>query len=90
MSKYGSRDVELEEGISPTRYVRVLSPAEARATLVARTINHMAEVRQYFADIDHWNTSVRKPHEALIDPDPDGTLRAWLEKHEALVKANVQ
>ena len=74
----------------PPPHVAVTSPAEARATLIARTINHIAEVRQYFADIDHWNTCVRKSHEALIDPDPDGTLRAWREKHEAQVKASVQ
>ena len=32
------------------------------------------EIRQIFTDTAHWNENVRKPHEAIIDPDPDGMM----------------
>jgi hypothetical protein len=61
-----------------------------RAKLIARVVELRHEVAQIFVDTAFWNDNVRKPHEALIDPDPDGLLRLLLGKLDAQIKAWVQ
>jgi len=52
--------------------------ARQRVALVRRARRMAKEIRQIFTDCDSWNRNVRKPHEAKIDPDPDGKLREML------------
>lgn len=50
-------------------------PAEERLQLIERAVKLRSEIKQIFLDADHWNSCVRKPAEAPIDPDPDGELK---------------
>lgn len=50
-----------------------------RLKFIERAQAQRDEIVQYFNDIEHWNNSVRKPHEKPIDPDPDGQI-AKLER----------
>jgi hypothetical protein len=51
-------------------------PAEGitQKSLFLRGLHQRLEIDQYFRDAAHWNDSVRKPHEAPIDPDPVGEM----------------
>jgi hypothetical protein len=58
------------------RAVIVSTPAtKERARIVGNARNTRAEIEQLFTDCAYWNEHVRKPDEAPIDCDPDGTLR---------------
>lgn len=50
------------------------SGIKSREQIVAEARRCRSEIEQIFADAEHWNERVRKPHEAPIDPDPDGKL----------------
>jgi hypothetical protein len=56
------------------RAPRTPADARERARLLARASKNLAEVNQIFIDVASWNENARKPHEAPIDPDPDGML----------------
>lgn len=45
-----------------------------RDALIQRAKRLRTEIKQIFADAEHWNTHVRTRFEKLIDPDPDGEL----------------
>lgn len=49
-----------------------------RESLLKRRDKLAHEIEQIFLDAEHWNTCVRKSHEAPIDPDPDGELKRIL------------
>lgn len=53
---------------------------EERIGFIERAIRIRAEIQQIFLDADHWNRSVRKPDEELIDPDPKGEMKNALEE----------
>ncbi|MGE3276747.1 MAG: hypothetical protein AB7O67_16670 [Vicinamibacterales bacterium] len=46
-----------------------------RQSIIARATTLREEIRQYFDDVAHWNTQVRRDGDAPVDPDPDGKLR---------------
>lgn len=46
-----------------------------RARIIAHARRLRSDIEQIFTDCEHWNTLVRAPNEAPLDPDPDGTLR---------------
>lgn len=46
--------------------------------LKRRAIRLAREIEQIFLDAEHWNTCVRQPSEAPIDPDPVGTRKFML------------
>jgi len=50
-----------------------------RGKIILRAEALRESIKQYFRDIEHWNTSVRRSDEELIDPDPDGKLKAMLK-----------
>jgi hypothetical protein len=60
--------------------------AVRRAQLVERTLIIRDRIAQIFLDADHWNRSVRKSDEALIDCDPDGRLMFHLVIFSHLVE----
>lgn len=49
-----------------------------KESLLKRREKLIHDIEQIFLDAEHWNTCVRQPDEALIDPDPDGVLRKML------------
>lgn len=55
-----------------------MSIEHTRESLVARAKYLKSEIEQIFLDAEHWNNAVRKPHEELIDPDPQGELKQLL------------
>jgi hypothetical protein len=52
---------------------------KGRDEIIAEVRRQRAEIAQYFTDVEHWNTHCRKPHEAVIDPDPDGQMKKIAE-----------
>jgi len=55
---------------------------EARQALRARRVVLLAEIKQYFADLEDENA--KRPYWDQIDGDPDGGLR---QKQQALERA---
>jgi hypothetical protein len=49
-------------------------PNTERHELITRMLDLRRESQQILTDAAHWNSSVRKPDEAPIDPDPDCDL----------------
>jgi hypothetical protein len=45
-----------------------------REQIIERAKTIRAEAQQIITDCEHWNAQVRKPHESVINPDPDGQL----------------
>lgn len=66
-------------------------PADAaeRTRLIQRAIRKRDELKAYFATVEHWNTSVRKPNEEAIDPDPDGQMQRILTYYNELIAGAV-
>lgn len=56
------------------------------ADVVTRAIRLRSEMRQIFTDVAHWNEHVREPHEAPIDPDPDGELTELIAAIDKLLE----
>jgi hypothetical protein len=52
---------------------------KTREHLSAERQRIIGEIEQIFIDAEYWNTHVRKPDEAPIDPDPDGQMTAILK-----------
>lgn len=50
-----------------------------RKKIVLRMETLRESIKEYFRDIEHWNTSVRRSDEEPIDPDPDGKLKTMLK-----------
>ena len=48
---------------------------QERLALVNRARALRLELDQHFADLAHWNDTIRRPDEAPLHPDPDGHLR---------------
>lgn len=48
--------------------------AKTRQEIIDEAKRIRAECLDIIATAEYWNTNVRKPHEAVIDPDPDGFL----------------
>lgn len=62
---------------------------KTRKQIFAEMTRIRDEIQQIFNDADHWNNSVRKPDEAIINPDPDGFLRKNLDSMTAaIIKEN--
>jgi hypothetical protein len=61
-----------------------------RQRLIDRHIALRLEIQGIFNDCAHWNEHVRQPHEAPIDPDPDGQLRKVADDIDAMLKREVQ
>lgn len=59
----------------------VISPEQ----LVARAKRMRDEIDDIFRTVEHWNTSVRKPHEERIDPDPDRQLEKALAQCNSII-----
>ena len=49
---------------------------KTRNEIIAEAQRIRSEIEQIFTDCAHWNDSVRKQHEELIDPDPAGKMMA--------------
>jgi hypothetical protein len=45
-----------------------------RARIISKARKMLHEIELDFNTTARWNQNVRKPHEAPIDPDPDGTM----------------
>lgn len=57
-----------------------------RKSLIELRIENLrirTNIEQMYIDAISWNENVRKPGEAMIDPDPDGVMAAqWLNLYE--------
>ena len=49
-----------------------------------RAIKQLAEINQFFLDIDHWNNE--HPNER-VNPDPDGQLRMLKRNMETILRS---
>ncbi len=76
-----------QEPLQPARH-----PAAAvqRAALVEKVRAARQEIAQIFIDIATWNRCVRKPDEALVDPDPDGDLQRLATFYDRILKNDTQ
>jgi hypothetical protein len=65
-------------------------PADAakRVELIQRAVAEKQKIQAYFEDVAHWNR-VRQPHEAEIDPDPDGQMAELLRYLNTLISSAV-
>jgi len=61
---------------------------QERARILGKFRTLRGEILQTFVDIDSWNTHVRKPDEAPIDPDPGGELRRLVAAIDDLLAAD--
>jgi len=55
-----------------------------REQIVSRAKAQLAEINQYFTDVEHWNTG-RGIVEGVIDPDPDGSMLRCKSALEAML-----
>ncbi len=76
-----------QEPLQPARHPAMV---KRREELVENVRAARQEIAQIFIDIEHWNTSVRKPHEALVDPDPDGDLGLLAAFYDRILKHDTQ
>lgn len=57
-------------------------------------VNEAKRIRSECLDIintaEHWNGSVRKPHEKAINPDPDGFLRRTITNIDAMLANEIR
>ena len=55
-----------------------------RDKLMAENLEQRLRIEKVFMDAEEWNTKIRQPGEAKINPDPDGQLaEAWLLLQDA-------
>jgi hypothetical protein len=47
---------------------------KTRKEIIDEAVRIRTEINQISVDADHWNHSVRKPHEDKINPDPNGEM----------------
>ena len=65
-----------------------VNAAKVRASLINKARRLRAEIEQIFSDTGYWNANVRKPHEAPIDPDPDGTMRKLADRLDRMLSSD--
>lgn len=63
---------------------------KTRLQIVNEAKRIRAECLQIFTDAEHWNTSVRKHHEKIIDPDPDGFLKRTIERIDSMLANEIR
>ena len=57
-----------------------------KAYILTEAKRILAEIKQIFLDVEHWNNT--HPDEKPIDPDPDGFLHHMAEIIEGVLKRN--
>ena len=55
---------------------------KTRQDIIAACLTLRTEIQQIFTDAQHWNSTVRKPEEALVNPDPHGEMATILQGYE--------
>jgi hypothetical protein len=80
----------LDESQQPLEPARHPAAAVQRARLVAKVRAARQDIAQIFLDCDHWNREVRQPHEAPVDPDPNGDLRRLAAYYDRILKHDTQ
>jgi uncharacterized coiled-coil DUF342 family protein len=63
---------------------------KTRAEIINEAKRIRAECQQIFTDCEHWNSNVRKPHEAQIDPDPDGQLKRTIQAVDKMLEGEIR
>lgn len=72
------------------RQPRTRAEAVQRTRLIQRAVQMRHEIEIDLNTVAHWNEYVRKPHEAPIDPDPDGSYARMAAYLDSLIAANVE
>lgn len=81
------RILESQEPLRPAQHPGVV---RQRAKLVEDMRQARQEIARIFLDCELWNTQVRQPHEAPIDPDPNGDLRVLADFYDRILKHDTQ
>ena len=72
------------------RQPRSDAEAEYRTRRIERAVKMRHDIDVELNTIAYWNEHVRKPDEAVIDPDPDGSYSRMAAYLDSLIKVNVQ
>jgi hypothetical protein len=59
---------------------------KTRSELLAQARRIRREIKQIFSDAEYWNMNTRKPHEEVINPDPNGQLKRIANNLDAMLK----
>lgn len=62
---------------------------KTREQIVNEAKKQLAEIRQYFNDVSHWNNT-RGKKEGLIDPDPDGSMHRCQKALEEMLAKEIR